>query len=443
VSFSRKARFGVVAVLAVALVAAIVVVGRSTAGFARTHVVAYFANSNGLFVGDEVRVLGVPVGEITEIEAQPQQVKVSFWIDNQYKVPAEADAAILAPSLVTARAIQLTPAYTSGPAMADGAVISQDRTVVPMEWDDLRVQLEKLTDALQPTEPGGVSTLGAFIDTSAENLRGEGQNIRAMIINLGQALSALGDHSSDIFSTVRNLSVLVNALHSSTDLLAGLNRNLAATTALLANDPNEVGIAVSDLATAVTDVQGFLSENHEAIGTTTDKLASVTTTVMESMDDIKQTLHVAPNAFQNFLNIFQPAQAAKSGALVVNNFANPISFLCGAIQAASRLGAEQSAKLCAQYLAPIVKNRQYNFPPIGENLVVGTQARPNEVTWSEDWMRPDFVPPLPAAAPPVTETPTAAPVQAPADAPLAAEASESTNPAAGLPGLMMPQDGTP
>jgi hypothetical protein len=32
----------------------------------------------------------------------------------------------------------------------------------------------------------------------------------------------------------------------------------------------------------------------------------------------------------------------------------------------SRLGAEQSAKLCVQYLAPIFKNRQYNFFPIGE-----------------------------------------------------------------------------
>jgi hypothetical protein len=31
----------------------------------------------------------------------------------------------------------------------------------------------------------------------------------------------------------------------------------------------------------------------------------------------------------------------------------------------SRLGAEQSAKLCVQYLAPIFKNRQYNFFPIG------------------------------------------------------------------------------
>ena len=57
------------------------------------------------------------------------------------------------------------------------------------------------------------------------------------------------------------------------------------------------------------------------------------------------------------------------------------------------MGGEQAAKLCVQYLAPIIKNRQYNFPPLGENLFVGAQARPNEVTYSEDWMRPDYVPP--------------------------------------------------
>ncbi len=78
---------------------------------------------------------------------------------------------------------------------------------------------------------------------------------------------------------------------------------------------------------------------------------------------------------------------------MINNFANPISFLCGAIQAASRLGAEQSAKLCVQYLAPIIKNRQYNFLPLGENLFVGATTRPNELTYSEDWMRPDYIPP--------------------------------------------------
>ena len=57
------------------------------------------------------------------------------------------------------------------------------------------------------------------------------------------------------------------------------------------------------------------------------------------------------------------------------------------------MGAEQSAKLCVQYLAPIIKNRQFNFPPLGQNLFVGAQARPNEITYSEDWLRPDYIPP--------------------------------------------------
>jgi phospholipid/cholesterol/gamma-HCH transport system substrate-binding protein len=46
-----------------------------------------------------------------------------------------------------------------------------------------------------------------------------------------------------------------------------------------------------------------------------------------------------------------------------------------------------------------VKNRQYNFPPFGLNPFVNAQARPNEVTYSEPSMRPDYVPaPTPSVA---------------------------------------------
>ena len=134
---------------------------------------------------------------------------------------------ILSPKLITSRAIQLTPAYTGGPALADGAVIPQERTAVPVEWDDFREQLEKLSQKLQPTEPGGVSPLGSFINTTAENLRGQGANIRDTVIKLSQAFSALGDQSNDIFSTVKNLSTLVSALQDSADLMRQLNQNLA------------------------------------------------------------------------------------------------------------------------------------------------------------------------------------------------------------------------
>ena len=82
-----------------------------------------------------------------------------------------------------------------------------------------------------------------------------------------------------------------------------------------------------------------------------------------------------------------------------------------------------------QYLAPIIKNRQYNYLPIGGNPFVGAAARPNELTYSEDWLRPD------AAPPPVL----------PSGSPLPAEAVTitSTDPGQGLAGLMLPAEGPP
>lgn len=401
-------------------------VGRDAQHGGKVWVTAYFENSNGLFAGDDVRILGVPVGRVDRIDPQPTNAKITFWVDRRYPIPADVKAVILSPQLVTGRAIQLTPAYTGGPVMAAGTVIGQERTAVPVEWDDMRIQLQRLTTMLAPTEPGGVSTLGAFVDTAAANLRGQGSSIRDTVVKLSQALATLGEHSDDIFTTFTNLSVLVSALHDSADLLEQLNQNMAAVTGLIADDPQKVARTIEDLAGVVGDVQEFADDNSEAIGTASDKLASISQVLVASLGDLKQTLHIAPGTVANFYNIFEPANGSLTGALAVNNFANPISFICGAIQAASRLNAEQSSKLCVQYLAPIVKNRQYNFPPIGENLLVGAQARPNEITYSEEWMRPDFVPPAASSPPP----------------PLPAETpAVMTQPEAGLQGMMLPPSG--
>jgi phospholipid/cholesterol/gamma-HCH transport system substrate-binding protein len=137
------------------------------------------------------------------------------------------------------------------------------------------------------------------------------------------------------------------------------------------------------------------------------------------------------------MNIYQPAQSAVTGILAPVNFANTVQFICSAIQAASRRGFDQSAKLCVQYLAPIIKNRQYNFPPLGVNPFVGASARPNEITYSEDRLNPHLPPAAPADGP--------APLAADAG-PLAAEApllagpppeASPTDAGQGLQGLMV------
>ena len=399
--------------------------------------VAYFANANGLYTGDEVRILGVAVGTIDEIDPQPNRTKVTFSVDREFPVPADARAAILSPSLVSARAIQLVPAYSGGPKLAAGAAIPQDRTAVPVEWDDFRQQLEKLTESLQPTTPGGVSPVGEFINTAADNLRGNGETARDTVIKLSQAISALGDHSTDIFSTVRNLQLLVSALSSSSELLAAFNTNLADITTVLANTPNEVADATQSLNGAVTDLRGFVAENRESVGVTVDRLTSIATALNDSRGDIKQVLHITPTVFQNFMNIYQPAQSSVTGILAPVNFANTVQFICSAIEAASRQGFEKSSKLCMQYLAPIIKNRQYNFPPLGVNPFAGASARPNEITYSENRLNPNLPPPPLADVPaPLGGGPA---LSAEASLPLAPLPNATpTDPNQGLEGLMVP-----
>lgn len=437
----RWMRLGLAVVLASLVVAGSVVASSVYRASARIHVTAYFANSNGIFVGDDVRILGVRVGRIDRIEPQPLGVEIQFSVERRYPVPALAKAAILSPTLVTARAIQLTPGYTSGPVMPDNGVIPQERTVVPVEWDDVRVQIQNLAETLQPDETG-VSTLGSLIDTAADNLHGQGDNIRDTVIKLSQAMSLLNDHSTDIFGTVRNLSVLVSALHDSSDLLGQLNQNLSAATALLADGPDEIGLALDDFNRAASDAADFVAANRDTVGVTSDKLTALSQLITESLDDIKQTLHTAPNTLANFNNVYSPAQASLSSVAAFPYFSNPISLICGLIQSASRLNSEQAAKLCVQYLAPIVKNRQYNFPPIGTAIglaapipVVGALARPNEVTYSEDWMRPDYVPPQNAQKPPPA---LPAEFSAGQSSSTSVESAVPTDPEDGLPGMMIP-----
>jgi phospholipid/cholesterol/gamma-HCH transport system substrate-binding protein len=437
---SRIVRLGLAAALVLTATCAAFALVHLTQVAKRIHAVAYFENSNGVFVGDDVRIRGVTVGKIEQIEAQPNRVKISFWFDKQHPVPADAKAVILSPTLITARGIQLSPPYQSGPTLTNDAVIGEDRTAVPMEWDDFRSQLKKLAETLQPTQPGGVSTLGALVNSTADNLRGQGADIRDSLIKLSQAVSAVSDHSDDTFTTVKNIATLVSALRDSADLIRQLNGNLADITHLLANDPGEVGNAVNDLNDVVAETKSFVAENRETLGTAGDKLTAVSQTLHDSLDDIKQTLHILPTTLANAANLYQPAQGTLTGIPVINNFADPISFICGGIQAASRLGAEQSAKLCVQYLAPIVKNRQYNFLPIGLNPIVGATARPNEITYSENRLRPDYVPPqgTSAAQQPPDTLPAPLPAEAPTADPAIPPTAQPTDPSQGLQGMMTP-----
>lgn len=72
-------------------------------------VVAYLPTAIALYSGDKVQIMGVRVGSIDSIEPAGDKMKVTFHYANKYKVPANASAVIVNPTLVASRSIQLEP----------------------------------------------------------------------------------------------------------------------------------------------------------------------------------------------------------------------------------------------------------------------------------------------------------------------------------------------
>ncbi len=328
-------------------------------------IVAYFPSAVGLYPGDEVRIVGVPVGEIDSIEPRATDVKITMSVQDGVKVPQNAKALIISPNLVAARFIQLTPPYTGGPVMADGAEIGLDRTAVPVEWDEVKEQLTQLSAQLGPQQGSVQGPLTAFVNQAADTFDGNGDTFRQAIRELSQTAGRLGDSRTDLFGTIRNLQVLVNALSNSNEQIVQFTNHVASVSQVLADSSTDLDNTLGTLNQALTDVKGLLNDNNKALIDQVGKLADFTQILTDHSDDIEQVLHVTPNGLSNFYNIYNPAQGTVGGLLSLPNFANPVQFICGG---AFDIGASpdefKRAEICRQRMGPVLKRITMNYPPV-------------------------------------------------------------------------------
>jgi phospholipid/cholesterol/gamma-HCH transport system substrate-binding protein len=361
----RGMRLALAVLLAVFLAVGAYLIWPSRGG---NKIVGYFTSAVGLYPGDQIRIVGVPVGKIDSIEPRAEDVKITMSIDHGVKVPAGARAIIMAPNLVAARFIQLAPAYTGGPAMPDGASIELARTAVPVEWDEVKQALSDLAKQLSPAAGQLQGPLGKVINQAADTFNGNGESFHNALRELSQAAGRLGDSRTDIFGTVKNLQVLVGALSSSNEQIVSFAGHVASVSQVLAQSANHLDQTLATLNQALVDVKGFLAQNNSTLIGTVDKLNDLTKVLSDQSADIEQVLHVAGPGIANFYNIYDPAQGTLNGLLSIPEFANPVQFICGGSfdTAAGLSGPEyyKRAEICRERLGPPLRRLTFNYPPI-------------------------------------------------------------------------------
>jgi len=376
-------------VLILALVAAIV--GYNIYKRLTTNtIVAYFPETLALYSGDKVQIMGVKVGSIATIEPAGDKMKVTFHYDNSFKVPANATASILNPSLVASRNIQLSPPYTGGPVMENNAVIPIDRTQVPVEYDELRDSINRILTDLGPTPDQPKGPFGDIIESAANGFAGKGEQLNKTLNGLSEALYTLNEGRGDFFGVIKSLALFVNALYQNDRQFVQLNSDLATFTNSFTNTNREVADALQDLNQLLTTTRQFISKNGEVLTHDINNLADVTNAILQpdSLNGLETALHVFPTLGANLMNIVSPNTGGVMGLLTINNFANPMQLICSGIQAGSRLGYQESAELCAQYLAPILDAIKFNFPPFGVNQFASAMTLPKQIAYSEPRLQP-------------------------------------------------------
>ncbi|WP_158844912.1 MCE family protein [Saccharothrix deserti] len=297
------------------------------------RVTAVFGAAVGVYPGSDVRVLGVRIGTIDEVEPQGTTVKVVMSLDRTVKVPADAQAVVVAPSVVSDRYVQLAPAYTGGVVMDDNATIPRERTATPVELDELYASLNKLTTALGPNGANKDGALSELLDSAAGNLQGNGQALGDTIKQLGDATRTLSGSKDDLFGTVDNLQKFTGMLAANDSQVSDFNKQLAEVAGFLADERENLGGALNELATALGQVQGFIQDNRAVLKSNVDKLAGITQVLVDQRAALAETLDVAPLALGNLQNAYNAASGTLDTRADINELNQPpIVLVCKLIQ---------------------------------------------------------------------------------------------------------------
>ncbi|MGV0743809.1 MCE family protein [Mycolicibacterium sp. XJ870] len=243
---------------------------------------AQFTHAGGLVSGNEVKVSGVTVGSVSDIELQDGTALVTFTVEGKVGLGEQTTAHIRTGSLLGQRVLTLESSGDS--ALSPNSIIPVSRTGSPYS----------LTDAVGELTANSAGTDTASLNQSLDTLSATLDQITPQ---LGPAFDAVAQLSRSINSRDETLAELLRHTGAVTDVLA--TRSQALNTLIL--NANDLVGALAERRQAIVDllantsavaqqVSGLVADNEAQLAPTLEKLNSVTAMLEKNRDNIAKAL---------------------------------------------------------------------------------------------------------------------------------------------------------
>lgn len=313
-----------VAVAAVLLTSGCGAVG----GGGKTTIKAYLADSAGLFVGNDVGVLGVTVGEITSIEPEGDKVLVTMEIDSDQPVPADAGAVVVARSVATDRYVELTPVFKDGDEkMADDTTIPLEKTQTPVDFDQVLESLNEFATGIGGNEKT-TKAVQRFIDAGTRALQGRGPLLNQTIHSLADGVDGIASQREDVAATLTSLDVLLTTISNNESTARAFIQQVSRASKLLADERENFRQALRSLDSAVTTVAKFAVDNRQAIVENVNGSTRLMKTVLSKQERLAEILRVMPVALENLRMIQGDRLPVRINPLILDPLGGVLQTVC-------------------------------------------------------------------------------------------------------------------
>lgn len=268
-------------------------------GSSTITVTADLDNVSGLYEGNDVSVLGMPVGAVESIVPRGDHMQVTLSIDSGIQLPADVRVVTVSPSLVTNRHVELTPPYRGeGPVLEDGAHVPIERTKTPVEIDRLIAAVDEL--AVSFAGPGnGEGPIADTLDLTSRVLGGNGERMGAALDDLSRMLEIGGANSDSLQRLIVALSEVTHLAAENDTQVREFGSGMEQVLGQAATEADRIGRIIPQINDVAATLAALIADNESRYPELLENLRQLTTQMYEHGRELRETVDVAPMLLEN------------------------------------------------------------------------------------------------------------------------------------------------
>lgn len=286
-------KFSIFSVICLAFTGWLVVVIGNVSFEPRHAYAADFANVQGLLVNDDVKIAGVTLGKVTEVEHLPGgMARVHFTLRDDVPVPEGSTVSVRWRDVFGLRFLYVEPG--DGEPVEPGHVFPRDRTRAPA---DLNVLLQRLTPFIEALNP---ELQNQILQALSDALVGREAQIQQLIADGAQLTQAIASRDQQIESLLVNTETILAAYADREQELRGLLESFAEVSSTLRERNDELERAIVSLADGQTELRRFVEANEDEIRGTLDALEAITEVLAPRRDRLAEVLESTPRGLVGY-----------------------------------------------------------------------------------------------------------------------------------------------